>query len=199
LLALSARATQLAASKERHCASAGKPDGYGRPLVRCPDAARELGAKYNLSIKIDWRTPNEEDSQKQAEAIEQLVLAGAEGIAVSCSDANKLTDAINSAVNNGVHSAAAGAAAAGAAAAGEMDSRMRAAADVTSFSSANGARVPMAHHRVAYSRTGKTVEIRHNDTLQVCQVVCNGTGDDRSCMTYVPFERHHRDRPACLR
>jgi ribose transport system substrate-binding protein len=66
------------------------------------DAAKELSAKYGLNIKIDWRTPNEEDSQKQAEAIEQLVLAGAEGIAVSCSDANKLTDAINSAVNNGV-------------------------------------------------------------------------------------------------
>lgn len=70
--------------------------------VGAEDAARDLGKKHNLSIKIDWRTPNEEDSQKQAEAIEQLVLAGAEGIAVSCSDANKLTDAINSAVNNGV-------------------------------------------------------------------------------------------------
>lgn len=70
--------------------------------VGAEDAARELGAKYKLSVKIDWRTPNEEDSQKQAEAIEQLVLAGAEGIAVSCSDANKLTDAINAAVNNGV-------------------------------------------------------------------------------------------------
>lgn len=66
------------------------------------DAARELGAKYGIQIKIDWRTPNEEDAQKQAEAIEQLVLSGASGIAVSCSDANKLTDAINSAVRNGV-------------------------------------------------------------------------------------------------
>jgi ribose transport system substrate-binding protein len=55
-----------------------------------------------LNIRIDWRTPNEEDAQKQAEAIEQLVLAGADGIAVSCSDANKLTDAINRAVDNGV-------------------------------------------------------------------------------------------------
>jgi len=70
--------------------------------VGAEDAARELGAKHNIAIKIDWRTPNEEDAQKQAEAIEQLVLSGAEGIAVSCSDANKLTDAINSAVNNGV-------------------------------------------------------------------------------------------------
>lgn len=70
--------------------------------VGAEDAARDLSKKLNLDIKIDWRTPNEEDAQKQAEAIEQLVLAGAEGIAVSCSDANKLTDAINSAVNNGV-------------------------------------------------------------------------------------------------
>jgi ribose transport system substrate-binding protein len=65
-------------------------------------AAKELGAKHGLRLKIDWRTPNEEDAQKQAEAIEQLVLAGASGIAVSCSDANKLTDAINRAVKNGV-------------------------------------------------------------------------------------------------
>ncbi len=70
--------------------------------VGAMDAAKELGAKYGITIKIDWRTPNEEDAQKQADAIEQLVLAGADGIAVSCSDANKLTDAINSAVNNGV-------------------------------------------------------------------------------------------------
>ncbi len=70
--------------------------------VGAMDAAKELGQKYNIEIKIDWRTPNEEDAQKQAEAIEQLVLAGADGIAVSCSDANKLTDAINSAVKNGV-------------------------------------------------------------------------------------------------
>jgi ribose transport system substrate-binding protein len=70
--------------------------------VGAEDAARDLSKKYNLNIKIDWRTPNEEDAQKQAEAIEQLVLAGASGIAVSCSDANKLTDAINSAVDNGV-------------------------------------------------------------------------------------------------
>ncbi len=69
-------------------------------------AAKDLGAKDGLTIKIDWRTPNDEDAQKQAEAIEQLVLAGADGIAVSCSDANKLTDAINSAVKNGVPVAA---------------------------------------------------------------------------------------------
>src|ERR1043166_6059805 len=70
--------------------------------VGAEQAAKDLGAKHGITIKIDWRTPNEEDAQKQAEAIEQLVLAGADGVAVSCSDANKLTDAINSAVKNGV-------------------------------------------------------------------------------------------------
>src|ERR1700704_3946664 len=69
--------------------------------VGAEQAAKDLGSKNGISIKIDWRTPNDEDAQKQAEALEQLVLAGANGIAVSCSDANKLTDAINSAVKNG--------------------------------------------------------------------------------------------------
>src|SRR2546421_4663191 len=70
--------------------------------VGANEAAKDLGAKYGIQIKIDWRTPNEEDAQKQAEAIEQLTLSGVDGIAVSCSDANKLTDAIDSAVKNGV-------------------------------------------------------------------------------------------------
>jgi len=64
--------------------------------------AKKLTAEKGVEVKIDWRTPNEEDPQKQAQAIEQLVNAGASGIAVSCSDANKLTDAINSAVSKGV-------------------------------------------------------------------------------------------------
>ena len=70
--------------------------------VGAEQAAKDLGAKHRIQIRIDWRTPNEEDAQKQAQAIEQLVLSGVDGIAVSCSDANKLTDAINSAVKDGV-------------------------------------------------------------------------------------------------
>ena len=66
------------------------------------DAARELGKKHGIQITIDWRTPNEEDAQKQAEFIERLVLNGADGIIVSCSDANKLTDAIDKATRDGI-------------------------------------------------------------------------------------------------
>src|SRR4026208_316052 len=61
--------------------------------VGANDAAKELGAGQGIQIRMDWRTPNEEDAQKQAEAIEQLGVSGADGLAVSCSDANKLTDA----------------------------------------------------------------------------------------------------------
>jgi ribose transport system substrate-binding protein len=101
-LALSAQAqTPRALTIGLVAKSQGNPV-FQAARVGAEDAARELGARYNLRIRIDWRTPNEEDAQKQAEAIEQLVLAGADGISVSCSDANKLTDAINRAVDNGV-------------------------------------------------------------------------------------------------
>lgn len=66
------------------------------------DEAAKLSKEKGVKIRIDWRTPNEEDPQKQADAVEQLVNAGASGIAVSCSDANKLTDAIDKAVSSGV-------------------------------------------------------------------------------------------------
>src|SRR2546423_14103822 len=65
-------------------------------------AARELGAKYGITIKIDWRTPNEEDAQKQAEYVEQMVLGGVDGIIISSSDANKLNDAIDRADARGI-------------------------------------------------------------------------------------------------
>src|SRR5262245_40200642 len=63
--------------------------------------AKEL-SKDGLEIKIDWRTPNEEDAQKQADNIEQLVNSGVDGISISCSDASKVTNAINDAVAKGV-------------------------------------------------------------------------------------------------
>src|SRR5437868_5469008 len=65
-------------------------------------AAKELGEKYGADVTIDWQTPPSEDAQKQAQAIEQLANGGVQGIAVSCSDANTVTPAINKAVDAGV-------------------------------------------------------------------------------------------------
>jgi ribose transport system substrate-binding protein len=65
------------------------------------DAAKALGEKYNADVTIDWQTPTDEDAQKQAEAIDALARGGAQGIAVSCSEANTVTPAINRAVAAG--------------------------------------------------------------------------------------------------
>lgn len=65
------------------------------------DAAKELGPKYGVDVTINIQTPPQEDAQKQAQAVEQLGRSGADGIAVSCSDANTLTAAIDKAVMAG--------------------------------------------------------------------------------------------------
>src|SRR5260370_35762021 len=57
------------------------------------DEAAKLSKEKGANIKIDWRTPNEEDPQKQADSVEQLVNAGANGIAARTSDASQWTDA----------------------------------------------------------------------------------------------------------
>lgn len=65
------------------------------------DAGKEL-SKDGVEVTIDWRTPNNEDAQQQAQYIEQLVTSGVDGIAISVSDAKVLTSAIDSAVEKGV-------------------------------------------------------------------------------------------------
>ena len=66
------------------------------------DAAKELGAKYNVDVELEIRTPNDEDATKQAEAVEALTRRGANGIAISCSEANTVTPSIDKAVGKGV-------------------------------------------------------------------------------------------------
>ena len=65
-------------------------------------AAKELSAKYNIDIVIDWRTPPAEDGQVQAQRIAQAVNEGDDAIIMSCSDAAKVTGAINDAAARGV-------------------------------------------------------------------------------------------------
>jgi ribose transport system substrate-binding protein len=63
--------------------------------------AGELSKKLGVRITIEWRTPNDEDPQKQAEFIEQLAGAGVDAITVACSDASKVTRAIDAAIEKG--------------------------------------------------------------------------------------------------
>ena len=66
------------------------------------DAAKALSEKYGVEVKINWRTPNNEDAQQQAQFLEQLASSGVDGISVSCSDGKVLKGAIDSAVGKGV-------------------------------------------------------------------------------------------------
>ncbi|MEO7083249.1 MAG: substrate-binding domain-containing protein [Gemmatimonadaceae bacterium] len=65
-------------------------------------AAKELSEKDNIKVTVNWLTPPEEDGQVQAQRIQQAVNDGADAILISCSDAGKVTGAINDAVDRGV-------------------------------------------------------------------------------------------------
>ena len=65
-------------------------------------AAKDLSTKLGREIAIDWRTPAQEDGQKQAQAIAEAVNQGDDAVLMSCSDASKVTSAIDDAVGKGV-------------------------------------------------------------------------------------------------
>ncbi len=65
-------------------------------------AAKDLSAKTGIKISIDWRTPPTEDGQVQAQNIAQSVNEGDDAVILSCSDAGKVTGAINDAADKGV-------------------------------------------------------------------------------------------------
>lgn len=66
------------------------------------DAAKDLSQKNNVKITVEWRTPDQEDAQKQANIIEQFTLAHVNGIGISCTDARRVTKTIDAAVQHGI-------------------------------------------------------------------------------------------------
>ena len=65
-------------------------------------AAKELSAKNGVPIEIVWMTPTNEDGQVQAQKIAEATKEGVSAILISCSDAGKVTSAIDAAVAAGV-------------------------------------------------------------------------------------------------
>src|SRR4051794_27861629 len=65
-------------------------------------AAKELSQRHGVDVEVVWMTPPTEDGQVQAQRIAQAVNEGATAILISCSDAGKVTGAINDAVGRGV-------------------------------------------------------------------------------------------------
>lgn len=65
------------------------------------DAAKALGAEHGLNIRIVWQTPTTEDAKQQAQYLQDLANQ-CDGIAISVSDANMLTQPINDVVAQGI-------------------------------------------------------------------------------------------------
>ena len=65
-------------------------------------AAKDLSGKVGVPIEVVWLTPPQEDGALQAQRISQAVKEGARAILISCSDADRLTPAIDDAVAHGV-------------------------------------------------------------------------------------------------
>ncbi len=65
-------------------------------------AAADITRKTGVPVSVEWRTPPQEDPAAQAQGIQDAVAAHADGILVACSDADRLTPAIDSAVAQGV-------------------------------------------------------------------------------------------------
>ena len=65
-------------------------------------AAKDLSGKHGIRVEVVWLTPPQEDGQVQAQRIQQAVNDGADAILMACSDAGKVTGAINDAVDRGV-------------------------------------------------------------------------------------------------
>jgi micrococcal nuclease len=81
LEALANRATVVVSSRTRTCRSLGKPDGYGRTLVDCPDAAAELlGQGLAMVFAVAPETPDAKLLEVQAAAQKARRGIWAEGV-----------------------------------------------------------------------------------------------------------------------
>ncbi|MDB4983465.1 MAG: lsrB 1 [Myxococcales bacterium] len=65
-------------------------------------AAKDLAGKVGLPVEVIWLTPPQEDGQLQAQRVGEAVKEGANAILISCSDADRVTPAIDAAVAAGV-------------------------------------------------------------------------------------------------
>jgi len=65
-------------------------------------AARDLSSRIGVPVEVVWLTPPQEDGQIQVQRIAQAVTEGASAILISCSDAARVTPAIDDAVDHGV-------------------------------------------------------------------------------------------------
>lgn len=177
LFELAAGASQVAASRTWVCTTDGKVDGYHRLLVSCPELAVEMAREgYGLAYAVEGKRadPRVLAAQHQAQAAGRgLWRRGVvKGVLTSV---HSFAEVDAEAASDGATHAAAGGGAAG-------------DAGTNAF----------AYNRVVDTRTGQALRRPHRNVYRTCELVCEDTEGDRSCMVYVPFQRRYTRRPACL-
>ena len=134
------------------CTITGRPDRYGRALVRCPELARTLVRRgHAMVFALDEPPPSDLvalqlDAQRRKVGMWRL--------------------GVPSLIVTGVHSVL------------EGEGR--------------------GYDRVVSTRSGRARALAHSSAYETCEDVCVGTGQDESCLVYVPFRRRYREPPPCL-
>jgi ribose transport system substrate-binding protein len=97
------------ASSASPAAPAGKklrfavmPKALDLPVFNYAKAGAERAAKELGNVEILWRAPETADQLRQKEILESFITQGVDGIAISCTNGDFLTDTINKAVDAGI-------------------------------------------------------------------------------------------------
>src|SRR5262249_3954872 len=97
------------ASPAASAAPAGKklrfavmPKGLDLPVFNYAKVGAERAAKELGNVEIIWRAPESADQLRQKEILESFITQGVDGIAISCTNGDFLTDTINKAIDAGI-------------------------------------------------------------------------------------------------
>jgi ribose transport system substrate-binding protein len=78
------------------------PKGLDLPVFNYAKVGAERAAKELGNVEIIWRAPESADQLRQKEVLESFITQGVDGIAISCTNGDFLTDTINKAVDAGI-------------------------------------------------------------------------------------------------
>ncbi len=78
------------------------PKALDLPVFNYARIGAERAAKELGNVEVIWRAPESADQLRQKEILESFITQGVDGIAISCTNGDFLTDTINKAVDAGI-------------------------------------------------------------------------------------------------
>jgi ribose transport system substrate-binding protein len=100
--AASPSASGAAAPAGKKLRFAVMPKGLDLPVFNYAKVGAERAAKSLGNVEIIWRAPESADQLRQKEILESFITQGVDGIAISCTNGDFLTDTINKAIDAGI-------------------------------------------------------------------------------------------------